>query len=61
MLNVKLGVPVMAQRKQTQLGTMRLQVRSLILLSGLMYQWSCRELWYRSQMRLGSHVAVAVA
>ena len=39
---------------------MRLQVRSLPLLSGLPIR-HCRELWCRSQMRLGSCVAVAVA
>ena len=42
-----------------QLGTMRLGVRSLALLSGLRI-WHCRERRCRSQMRLGSHVAVAV-
>ena len=54
------GVPIVAQRKQIQLGTMRLQVRSLASLSGLRIQHCC-ELWYRSQMRLGSCVAVTVA
>ena len=39
---------------------MRLQVPSLAFLSGLRI-WCCRELWYRSQTWLGSHVAVAVA
>ena len=38
---------------------MRLQVRSLPLLSGLRI-WRCYELWCRSQMQLRSHVAVAV-
>ena len=47
----------MAQQKQTHLGTMRLQVQSLALLSGLRI-WHCCELW---QMRLGSGVAVPVA
>ena len=47
------GVPVVAQRKRIQLGTMRLQVRSLASLSGL-------RMWCRSQMQLGSDVAVAV-
>ena len=39
--------------------SMRMQVRSLVSLSGsgILH---CRELWCRSQMRLGSHVAVAV-
>ena len=35
-------------------------VPSLASLSGLRI-WRCRELWYRSQTQLGSHVAVAVA
>ena len=52
------GVPVVAQRKLIQLRTMRLWVQSLALLSGLRI-WHCRELWYRSQRRLGSGVAVA--
>ena len=57
-----LGVPFVAQRKQIRLGTMRLQVRSLASLSGLRIQ-CCRELelWCRSQMRLRSGGAVAVA
>ena len=42
------------------LGTMRLRVRSLPLPSGLTIR-CCRELWCRSQTRLGSHVAVALA
>ena len=54
-----LGVPVVAQQKQIQLGTMRLQVRSLALLSGLRIQ-HYHELWCRSQTWLGSRVAVAV-
>ena len=33
-----MGVPVMAQQKRIQLGTMRLQVRYLALLSGLRIQ-----------------------
>ena len=49
----------MAQWKQIQLGTMRLQVQALASLSGLRI-WCCRELWYRSQMWLGSCVAVAL-
>ena len=53
------GVPVVVQWKQIRLGTMRLRVRSLALLHGLRIQ-CCRELWGRLQMRLGSHVAVAV-
>ena len=35
-------------------------IRSLALLSGIRI-WSCHELWCRSQMWLGSGVAVAVA
>ena len=40
------------------LGTMMLQVQSLALLSGLRI-WCCGELCCRSQMWLGSKVAVA--
>ena len=54
-----LGVPVMAQGQQTQLGTMRLQGRFLALLSELRIQ-SCCELWCRSQTQLGSSIAVAM-
>ena len=54
------GVPVMAQRKKIQLGTMGLRIRSLALLSGLRIQ-RCGELWCRSQTTLGSCVAMAVA
>ena len=54
------GVPVVAQGKPIRLGTMRLRVRSLALLRGLRIQ-RCREQWGRSQTRLGSGVAVAVA
>ena len=54
-----IGVPVMAQQKQIQLGTMKLQVQSLALLSGLRI-WRCCKPWYRSQTWLGSLVAVAV-
>ena len=43
-----------------RLGTVRLWVQSLPLLSGLMIR-PCRELWCGSQTRLGSHVAVALA
>ena len=50
----------MAPWKRIRLGTMRLQVRSLALLSGLRIQCCC-ELWCRSQIRLGSGIAVAVA
>ena len=53
-------VPTMVQQKRIQLGTMRLQVWSLALLSGWRIQCCC-ELWCRSQMRLGSAIAVVVA
>ena len=49
----------MAQWKQIQLGTVSLWVRSLALLRGLRIR-HCYELWWRSQMQLGSLVAVAV-
>ena len=54
------GVPVAVQQKQIRLGTMRLRVRSLALLSGLRIR-RCRELWCRAQTWLGSLVAVALA
>ena len=54
-----LGVPVVAQWKQIQLVSMRMKVRSLALPSGLRIQCCC-ELWGRSQMLVGSDVAVAV-
>ena len=41
-----LGVPVVEQWKQIQLGTMRLQDQTLVLLSGLRIQLCC-ELWCR--------------
>ena len=44
-------VPVVAQWKWIQLGTMRLQVRCLAPLSGLRI-WHCCELWCRVQMWL---------
>ena len=50
----------MAQWKRIRVGTKRLQVRSLALLSGLRIR-CCRELSCRSQMQLRSGVAVAVA
>ena len=52
----------MVQRKHIRLGTLRLRVRSLALLSELsgLRIWCCCELWCRLQMRLGSCVAVAV-
>ena len=53
------GVPIVVQRKQIQLGTMRLQVRSLALLSGLRIR-HCHELSCRLQTQVGFGVAVAV-
>ena len=53
-------VPIVVQRKHIQLGTMRLWVQSLALLSGLRI-WHYHELWYRSQTRLRSGIAMAVA
>ena len=53
------GVPIVAQWKVICLASMRPQVQSLASLSGLRIQ-RCRELWCRSQMWLGSGVAVAV-
>ena len=50
----------MVQWKRIPLGTMAFWVQSLASLSGLRI-WCCRELWCRSQMGLGSCVAVAVA
>ena len=54
-----LGVPVMVQRKQIQLGTMRFWIHSLASLSGLRI-WRCHVLWCSSQTQLGSVIAVAV-
>ena len=54
-----LGVAIVAQWKQIQLGTIRLWVRSLASLSGLRIQ-RCHELWYRLQTGLLSGVAMAV-
>ena len=53
-------VSVVAQQKRIQLGTMRLWVRYLALFSGSRIQ-HCRKLWCRSQTRLRSCIAVAVA
>ena len=49
----------MAQRKQNQLVSMRMQVQSLASISGSGNP-RCHELWCRSQMWLKSPVAVAV-
>ena len=57
------GVPVMAQQKRTRNHETRnheVAVRSLAQPSGLRI-WCCRELWCRSQTRLGFFIAVAVA
>ena len=43
------GVPVVGQQKRIQLGTMKLRVRPLVLLSGLRI-WCRHELWCRSQI-----------
>ena len=53
------GVPIVAQGKQIQLGTMRLRVRSLASLHGLKIRHCC-ELWCRPQTWLKSGVAIAV-
>ena len=54
-----LELPIVAQQKRIQLETMSLWVPSLALLSGLRIL-HCHELWCRSQMQLGSGIAVAV-
>ena len=54
-----MGVPIVAQWKQTQLVSMRMQVRSLALLSELRIL-RCPELWCRLQTWLGCGIAVAV-
>ena len=48
----------MAQQKRIQLGTVRLWVRSLALLSELRIQ-HCRELWCSPQTWLGFGIVVA--
>ena len=55
----QVGVPLVAQWKLTQPGSMKMQVPPLALLSGLKIR-HCPELWYSSQMWLRSDVAVAV-
>ena len=52
-----LGVPIVAQQKQTRLVSMRMQVQYLALLSGLRI-WHCCELWC---LRSGVPVAVTQA
>ena len=54
------GFPIVVQQKQIQLVSIKMQVQSLALLSELAI-WHCHELWCRSQIWLGSCVAVAVA
>ena len=54
---IPMGVPIVAQWL-TNL-SMKMQVRTLALLSGLKI-WCCCEMWYRWQMQLRSRVAVAV-
>ena len=51
--NSFVGIPVVVQRRRVWLEIMRLQVRSLALLSGLSIQ-RCHELRRSSQMQLGS-------
>ena len=51
-----LRVSIMVQQKQIWLGTMKLQVQSLALLSSLRIQ-CCHELWCRWQTRLRSGIA----
>ena len=52
-----LGVPIVVQWKQIRLGSTRIWVQSLALISGLGI-WCCHELWCRSQTWLGSGAAV---
>ena len=54
------GVPVVAQWKRVQLGTMRLPVPSMAWISELRI-WCCHELWCSLQKRLRSAIAVAMA
>ena len=54
-----LGIPIGAQWKQIQLVSMKMQVQSLALLSGLGI-WHCLELWCRLQTQLRSTIAMAV-
>ena len=53
-LKTIVGVPIVAQWKRIQLGTMKLRVRSLALLSGLRIR-GCHELW--CSQRHGSDLA----
>ena len=54
------GIPIVAPRKQIQLGTMRLRVQSLASISGLR-MLCCHELWCGLQTQLVSSIAEAVA
>ena len=59
--NIKnFGVPIIAKQKRILLSSIRMQVRSLALLSVLRIQHCC-EVWYMSQMQLRSGIAVAIA
>ena len=50
----------MAQQKRIRLGTMSFQALPLASLLSVLRMRRCHELWCRSQMWLGSGVAVAV-
>ena len=54
-----LGVPAVEQRKRTQLGTMRLRVRSLASISGLRI-WRCHELHQIAGCRLQAAAAAQI-
>ena len=54
------GVPIVVQWKHIRPGTMRFQVRSLALLSGLRIR-RCHELWCRLQAWLRFDIAVPLA
>ena len=54
------GVPVVAQWVKNLASIYEMWVQSLFSLGGLRI-WCCYELWCRSQVRLGSCVAMAVA
>ena len=53
------GVPAVTQWKRTRLLSKRKWVPSLASISRLRI-WCCHELWCRSRMQLGSHIALAV-
>ena len=54
-----LGVPVVVQQVRTQLVSIRMQVQSMALFSGLRI-WHCHKMWYKLQKWLRSGVALAV-